>query len=1159
MTAASSGPIHEGCVITGSLFNEPVRVVTMRASGDGAWVVGVVGTQTERYRKVTLTTRDLEGLSILDAGFTYDGDGSLLRLGLQAYSLGIAWEFDPYFGLSISRVDPLPHQLEAVYDYFLKQARVQFLLADDAGAGKTIMAGLLIRELQMRGLAERILVVCPANLSFQWQRELKEKFDERFLVLKGGDIRDQFGVNQWLEQKKIITSLDLAKRTEILPGLKQVHWDLVIIDEAHRMSWTPPARKTARYGLGELLRDASDHILLLTATPHKGDPQNFSLFLQLLDADAYADVRSIREAMDRRRAPFYLRRTKEAMVYFPERRPDGTWVARKIFTKRIPHTVDFQIDGPEFDLYREITRFVKRQSAYAAAQGEDPRARAVGFLMFLYQRRLVSSTYAMRHSLENRIRKLEEGLKKAQELVRLAPPELPDPEELEEMEENERERLEQMLDAITLAGNAAQVRDEIAELRQLADHAQAVEDSGVEAKLSKLRDLLHKEGFFDHQDRRLLVFTEFKDTLDYLVDKLTGWGFKVGCIHGNMKAGKETGEEEGTRLHAERQFKEGNIQILVATEAAGEGINLQCCNILFNYDIPWNPNRLEQRMGRIHRYGQRKDCLIFNFVATNTIEGRVLQRLLEKLQEIRDALDDDAVFNVVGEILPAAHVDRILRDYYAGKLGDADLEERLLENVDEGRFRAICQNALEGLASKKLNLEMLIERRARAQECRVVPETIARFIREAAEYVPLKLKIFESMPHTFEPGRTPTALQQHERDPGWKLPSLAARYPRCSTDRDTAEENSLEWVTPGHPLFEALRRHTWGKAGEALATGACFYSLQHEEPSRFDFYRARVVDGIGEVVHERLFAVELGGGPDVPDGSTAPAAPQLREPSMLGNFTPAEPPNTLPSIAFEPEPLAWLHEKALRAFLEETREERVAEVKRIAEHVELSLTELLQRADEEIGRANDEKERGVTGAEGRLAQAEERHATLLARRERRRKELEQQRSLTLQAVERIASVLVLPHPEREAPDIRRIRPNLETEAAAMRVVMEYENSQGRQVYDVHEKNLGYDVTSLDINSGELRLIEVKGLGDVTGAILLTPNERRVAEDRRDCYWLYVVTGCSTKPMLQEPVKDPARFPWHEVTKVAHYWLDVNAMTTPMKIREDDAPYGARDT
>jgi len=258
----------------------------------------------------------------------FNGDGNLLRLGIQAYTLGIAYDFDPYFGLSISRVDPLPHQLEAVYDYLLKLARVRFLLADDAGAGKTIMAGLLIKELKLRGMCERILIVAPANLAFQWQRELKEKFDEKFLVIKGDDIRDQFGVNQWLEQKQLITSLDLAKRTEILPGLRQVQWDLIIVDEAHRMSWSPPARKTARYALGELLRDISDHMLLLTATPHKGDPANFTLFLQLLDVDAYADVKSIREATDRRRAPFHLRRTKEAMVHFPERQPDNTWVAK---------------------------------------------------------------------------------------------------------------------------------------------------------------------------------------------------------------------------------------------------------------------------------------------------------------------------------------------------------------------------------------------------------------------------------------------------------------------------------------------------------------------------------------------------------------------------------------------------------------------------------------------------------------------------------------------------------------------------------------------------------------------------------------------------------------------------------------------------------------
>jgi hypothetical protein len=553
-------------------------------------------------------------------------------------------------------------------------------------------------------------------------------------------------------------------------------------------------------------------------------------------------------------------------------------------------------------------------------------------------------------------------------------------------------------------------------------------------------------------------------------------------------------------------------------------------------------------MGRIHRYGQRKNCLIFNFVATNTIEGRVLQRLLEKLQEIRNALDDDAVFNVVGEVLPAAHVERVLRDYYAGRLGDADLEERLLRNVDERQFRAICQNALEGLASKKLNLEMLIERRARAQERRVVPETIARFLREAAELVPLDLKTVPHLPYTFEPGRTPAVLRRYESDASWKLPALAAKYPRCSTDRETAERNNLEWVTPGHPLFEAIRRHTYEKALPVFGKGASFYSLQHEEPARIDFYRARVVDGMGQVIHERLFAAELSEG-----GQARPV-----EPSVLGNFTPADPPETAPGVATLAEATTWLHEHALAPFLEETRSERLAEIERISEHVELSLTELLQRADEEIGRAQEAVERGEQGAEGRLAQAEARHAELLERRERRRKELERQRALSLQAVERIASVLVLPHPERERPEVQQLKPNPETEAMAMRVAMEYERAQGRQVYDVHEKNLGYDITSVDLNSGELRLIEVKGLSGATGTIVLTPNERRVAEDRRDCYWLYVVTRCATEPQLEEPIKDPARLEWHEVTRVAHYYLSVEALREPMRGREESPPYGGQN-
>ncbi len=1134
--------LAEGQTLVGPQFDEPMRVETVRPAGPNTWSLGLVGTRSEQFRRVTLTDEDIGSLAIADAALSYQGDGRLLRLALQAHALGIAYEFDPYFGLSISRVDPLPHQLEAVYEHLLKLPTARFLLADDAGAGKTIMAGLLMRELKLRGLVERVLVVCPANLAFQWQRELKEKFDERFLVLKGSDIRDQFGVNQWLEQKQVITSLDLAKREDILPGLKQAHWDLVIVDEAHRMA-ADEKKKSQRYRLGEMLRDSTDHLLLLTATPHKGDPASFTRLLQLLDQDAYADVKSIEQAMQRRRAPFYLRRTKEAMVYFPRQTEGGEWLAQPVFTKRIPHTAAFRIEGAEFDLYNKVTRFVKDQSRRAAADGDNPRARAVGFLMSLYQRRLASSTHAMRRSLENRAKRLTDGLQQAEALASTAPPTLPDLDDLDEMEDAERERLERLLDAITLAGNAEQVRDEITELRELAHEAQAVEEAGDEAKLARLREILQEQGFFEQPEQRLLLFTEFTDTLRHLMERLKAWGFNVGCIHGGMKPGSR--DEPGTRLHAEQQFREGAIQVLVATEAAGEGINLQCCHILFNYDIPWNPNRLEQRMGRIHRYGQREDCLIFNFVAANTIEGRVLERLLDKLQRIRDALDDDAVFNVVGEVLPATQMERVLRDYYAGKLGDADFEDRMLRDMDEGRFRAICQTALEGLATKQLNLTMLAERRAKAQERRVVPETIARFMRECAEDAALRLQPVARLPHAFDPGRVPASLRKYQHEAGWKHPALANRYPRLSTDRDTAEQHHLEWVTPGHPLFESLRRHSLEAGQDAFGKGACFHSVAHTAPARLDFYRARAVDGLGRVIHERLFTVQLTDGVE----------PQPCEPDSLGNMTPAAAPSPLPTVATLPEADAWLHEHALAPFIAAIRAERVAEAERIGEHVELSLTEVLQRVDDEIGRASEDVKQGVAGAEARLAQAETRHAEAWTRRERRRAELKRQRAITLQGVERLASALVLPHPERESLDLRRLRQHPETEMTAMRVAIEHEQALGRQVEDVHQKNLGYDITSLDPRSGDLRLIEVKGLAGPTGSVLLTPNERRVAEDRPDCYWLYVVTNCASEPTLQDPIPAPARYPWHEVTTVAHYYLSLNALKQPMEVREGRGEYG----
>jgi hypothetical protein len=440
---------------------------------------------------------------------------------------------------------------------------------------------------------------------------------------------------------------------------------------------------------------------------------------------------------------------------------------------------------------------------------------------------------------------------------------------------------------------------------------------------------------------------------------------------------------------------------------------------------------------------------------------------------------------------------------------------------------------------------MLVERKAKAQERRVVPETIARFLAEAAVRVPFPLRPFTQLPHTFDPPKTPHTLRQYETAADWKLPVLADRYPRFTTERDNAKKHNLEWVTPGHPLFEAVRRHTVVLARPELARGACFYSLKHETPARIDFYRAKVVDGLGQTVHERLFAVHT-----TSDGTLTPA-----EPGALGDLVPVQTVPTelptvgsagpvgrpdIPAVAFAEEPLAWLQAGALDAFLKEVAAERIEEVQRVEHHVELSLKELLHKADEEIGRAQEAVDEKQGGAEGRLAQAHTKYDELERRRNQRREELARQRSLTLQGVERVTTVLILPHPERESPEAKNLKVNPVTEQRAMDAVMAFERAAGRIPDDVHEKDLGYDISSRHPDSGELRLIEVKGIGAATGTVFLTPNERRVAEDRRDCYWLYVVTDCNATPTVRL-FKDPARFPWAEVKKVDHYQLSVNAM------------------
>ena len=648
-TAASVKP---NAILRGSLFPEPVQVIVTIPMGSSIKLIGK-GLNTGQVHELVLSPEQIASLETTPEKEPFDGDAGRFRLGVEAMRLQLAYEYDPYFTLSIARVDPLPHQLEAVYDYFLKVPRIRFLLADDPGAGKTIMAGLLVKELKIRGLILRTLIVAPANLSFQWQREMQDKFREHFEIIRGDVLRANYGSNPWQDKNQVITSVSWVSVIEdARESLLRSHWDLIIVDEAHKMSAYSSEKKTLAYQLGEALSEMTDHYLLMTATPHKGDPKNFCLFLELLDRDVYGDVKSLEEAMRRNSAPFYLRRVKEALVTFPD--PD-TGQIKAIFTKRNVQTTEFQISDDEWDFYDALTRFVENQSIKAAAD-DSARGRALGFTMAMLQRRFASSIYAVRRSLERMRDKRQKilddpaGYRQEQIAKRV-------PDDFDELEEEEQQAILDELEGVVASVDPAALREEILQLKRLIDLACALEEREVETKLAKLKEMITAQGVFADPKMKVLIFTEHKDTLDYLVDKLRTWNLSVTQIHGGMKIGDR--DTPGSRIYAEREFRD-ECQVMVATEAAGEGINLQFCWFMINYDIPWNPVRLEQRMGRIHRYGQEKDCLIFNFVTTNTREGRVFQKLFERIRKIEEDLDPKRtgkVFNVLGEVFPANQIE----------------------------------------------------------------------------------------------------------------------------------------------------------------------------------------------------------------------------------------------------------------------------------------------------------------------------------------------------------------------------------------------------------------------------------------------------------------------------------------------------------------------
>lgn len=1138
--------IKPGVTLSGPFIPEPIEVLAVVSLGTSLKVIGRGKKSSLTYDPV-LSPVQIDQITLVSAQ-QFDADAALFRLGVEACRLGLAYEYDPYFSLSIARVDPLPHQLEAVYEYFLKLPRIRFLLADDPGAGKTIMAGLLLKELKARGLVTRTLVVTPANLTFQWQRELKDKFRENFEVIRSDVLRANYGQNPWQERDQVVTSISWVSRIEdARESLLRSHWDLVIVDEAHKMSAYANDKKTLAYQLGEALSTMTDHYLLMTATPHKGDPENFCRFLSLLDRDVYSNIQSLQQAMRENEAPFYLRRIKEALVTFPD---PNTGEVHKLFTRREVHTAAFELDGEELEFYDALTRYVEDQSI-RAAEDDSARGRAVGFTMAMLQRRMASTVYAVRRTLE-RMRERREKILADPEGYRQEQVDRRLPDDFEDLTEEEQQEIIAQLEDVVATVDPAALRVEIAALSRLIDQARELESREVESKLAKLKGVLQEQGFFSDRSKKLLLFTEHKDSLDFLVGdgrdgrplgKLREWGLAVTQIHGGMKIGDR--DTPGTRIYAEREFRE-SAQMLVATEAAGEGINLQFCSQMINYDIPWNPMRLEQRVGRIHRYGQEHDCVIFNFVAQNTREGRVLQKLLDRLREIRQALGTDQVFDVVGEIFPANRLEKLFREMYARRLDVQQVTDRVVREIDPERFRVITESALEGLAKKELNLSAIVGKSVEARERRLVPEAIEQFFVQAAPTVGLQPKAVAGDRHTYRIGKVPRLLIERGPKLESRFGRIGREYARIVFDKEFLKQDpTLEWVTPGHPLFEVVREDIWERVQPALQQGALFFDIQRPTPSALDLFAASIKDGHGHTLHRRLFVVE----------TDATGQMILRQPTLFLDLNPAPKGTVPPDAGRFPLPdrtlsERFLYEEALEPWLSENSQQREREIAQVGKHVEISLNALIDRQQYQLAEYLHRQVEGQTvqGLDGLIAQAEQHLDDLNNRLEARRRELVLERHCTIGDLHHLGRALVVPHPERQTPQIAPMVRDDEIERIAVERATAYEEARGCVVESVEAENRGFDLISRRPHPEdpktftEVRFIEVKGRAGV-GEIFLSANEYRAAERMKDDYWLYAVFNCAGEPELHV-VQNPARMEWQAVSKVEHYKITPKSILTP---------------
>jgi superfamily II DNA or RNA helicase len=1049
----------------------------------------------------------------------FQAESAVVRLVAECHRLAHAYLFNPLFATETSLIDPLPHQLIAVYDRMLHHPRLRFLLADDAGAGKTIMTGLYIREMLLRRLLERVLIVPPAGLVGNWDRELRNLFRLRFRIVASGDGAGENPLDDPRNNLAIV-SVDTLARPRMRTHLREARpYDLVVFDEAHKLSATRDAdltvRASKRYEMAFEVATQGRHLLLLTATPHMGKDDPYYFLWRLLEPELLSTPESFNRLSRDRRARYILRRMKEEMVRFDE---------TPIFPPRDSMTVEYPLSPDERELYESTTQYCELHWNRAKLRNRG----AAGLAMSVLQRRLASSTWALLKSLERReakltgeLRLLEQGLLTAAELearqqrlpvIDVRDTKTGDEEEIEDGRE-ESERNDEEAESATDAVSPEELRSEILEVLKLVGLGRRVYEAKRESKFERLWEALQA-----YPNTKVLIFTEHRDTMSFLIDRLEGLGLtgKVASIHGGM--------DYQERDRATEFFRDADgARYLVATDAAGEGINLQFCWLVVNYDIPWNPARIEQRMGRVHRYKQHHDVLLLSLVAAETREGRVLKVLLEKLERIRKELGTDKVFDVIGQQFDdIALQDLIFRavvegeDEEVARTIDATLtRERVEQQLVRQRQRVECSEV-------RNLLESLRRRREDAELQRMMPAYVRSFFEKAAPIAGVEL--LGDLDGIFSMDSVPETIRR-----------AMDGYPEAIHDRLTfSRELALPpdalspraiYLHPGEPVFEAATTIFLGKVGELANHGGVFYDPEAREPYLFYLAKVPVMKdrtvrlAEGDAVSETVDEVMVGVRRLVDDRcEEAPAhllldayeaAPDEIDVDLLEAWsTRARDRSRVETFVYERYGVPALERAARDA--EEGCGDRQKQLRKAYTLYEAELLEKRRRLKEAVAKGEPAARTKLRDCEAELEGLDARRSSgesaLLA-------ELD---SLRLGPITLYATALVLPVPESQTSKRR----DAEIEAIAVRIARAHEEKHDAIVEDVSDptKKMGFDLRSRRANS-EVRYIEVKGRARV-GELELTENEWAQAQNHRDRYWLYVVYNCDTTPSLRR-ISDPA--------------------------------------